>query len=413
MLPPSLRRWGLPLGFCSLGVLALVGSSGAGAAPIEDGQAVLGRGGGERARPELAGSKPAAGPRPKEITPSLAAPSHCSARALILLKGRPLAGGRLVGSAGLPLVRAAGGDTPVLELRLAAPRPLAGPPVSAPAVAAPAVATASPAAESEAPAAEAQPTPTIRLLLDTGASTNLVTPQLVQRLGLASEAVAPGSLDLAGGGQDCAGLTPRRTRLPDLVLGPGNALQLTGAEALVLPVPALPEGVDGVLGAPSLRLLPIRIDPAAGRLTWGPAALMLPVPAGARRVALRWRHGVPLLTLGGGSGAVAALADTGAEGLFLAPPLASRLRPQGVTQPLRLVGFCGEQRVWRQRFGGLGQGAGPGAWGLHRQLTVEGIVTDNPIFRQLGIEAIVGQELLRHQGQLWRLDAPSPHLLLW
>lgn len=309
--------------------------------------------------------------------PAGAAPSAC-AHALVLTRGRPLAGGRLRGSATLPLERAAGGDTPVLSLR----RP--------------------------GEAASGSGGAAVRLLLDTGAATSLVTPALVRRLGLRSEPLPPGSLDLAGGGTDCVGLAPRRTRLPDLVLGGdgGGGLELAGLEALVLPVPALPEGVDGVLGAPTLRLLPIRIEPAAQRLVLGAVALAEPVPPGARRLALRWRHGVPLLTLNGAGGSIGALADTGAEGLFLAPSLAARLRPLDAPQALRLVGFCGEQQVWRQRFAGLERLLPP-------QGSVEGIVTANPIFGQLGVEAIVGQELLRGHGQLWRLDATPPQLLLW
>lgn len=330
--------------------------------------------------------------------------------ALIQLSGPPLAGGRLRGSASLPLVRAAGGDTPVLELRLLG-RDGAGPERGA-----------------------AGP---IRLLLDSGASSTLVTPDLARRLGLASEAVPAGNLDLAGGGLDCGGLLPRRTRLPDLALEPApgvaarpgteqavvldesRRLVLAGVEALVLPVPALPQGVDGVLGAPTLRLMPIRIDPIAGQILLGPAALAPPVPTTARRVALRWRHGVPLLAIGAAGGPVQALADTGAEGLFIQPALAARLQPLGPPQQLRLVGFCGEQRVWRQGFMGLGapEGAAPpaatGVWTLPVEQVVEGIVTENPIFHQLGIGAIVGQELLRSQRQLWRLDARRPELLLW
>jgi hypothetical protein len=43
----------------------------------------------------------------------------------------------------------------------------------------------------------------------------------------------------------------------------------------------------------------------------------------------------------------------------------------------------------------------------------ETIITDNPLFRQLGVEAIVGQGLLRTRPQLWRLDLQPPQLVLW
>jgi hypothetical protein len=44
---------------------------------------------------------------------------------------------------------------------------------------------------------------------------------------------------------------------------------------------------------------------------------------------------------------------------------------------------------------------------------VEAIILANPVFALLGVEAIVGQELLRARRQLWRLDAVPPRLELW
>ena len=318
--------------------------------------------------------------------PALARPVALGA--LIQLAGRPLSGGTLQGEARLPLERAAGGDTPVLEFQVLG------------------------AASGNGP---------LRLLLDTGASSTMVTPALAQRLGLTSAALPPAAFQLAGGGQGCAALAPRRTRLPDLRLGasgvgqPDGAsrgLLLRGAEALVLPVAALPAGVDGVLGAPTLRLLPFRIDPVAGQVVLGPGALQPPPPRSALRLALRWHRHVPLLQLASAAGPVAALADTGAEGLFLEPALAARLQPLDRGKPLRLVGFCGEQPVLRHRFLGLAlPGLAPPPGQPNQGL--EGIVTANPIFAQLGVGAIVGQELLRQQRQLWRLDRTPPQLLLW
>jgi predicted aspartyl protease len=309
--------------------------------------------------------------------PALARPVALGA--LIQLAGRPLSGGTVQGEARLPLERAAGGDTPVLEFQVLG---------------------------------AANGNGRLRLLLDTGASSTMVTPELAQRLGLASAALPPAAFQLAGGGQGCAALAPRRTRLPDLRLGANRGLVLRGAEALVLPVAALPAGVDGVLGAPTLRLLPFRIDPVAGQVVLGPGALQPPPPRAALRLALRWHRHVPLLQLASAAGPVAALADTGAEGLFLQPALAARLQPLDRGTPLRLVGFCGEQPVLRQRFLGLAlPGLAPPPGQPNQGL--EGIVTANPIFAQLGVGAIVGQELLRQQRQLWRLDRTPPQLLLW
>ena len=361
---------------------------------------------------------------------------------MIQLAGQPLSGGRSRGTVSLPLERAEGGHTPVLDFQVAG---VGAAPGSGAAAASP----------GPAPLLRRQGA-RIRLLLDTGATSTMVTPELAERLALVRRPLPAGTFGLAGGGHGCADLNPQRTRLPDLLLRdpaapPGTpGLSLEGVEALVLPVAALPVGVDGVLGAPSLRLLPIRIDPSLGRIALGAAALdQLPFPLSPsssatpparssaprdpqptapatsrsrpQRVPLRWHRGVPLLQLRTSVGPVQALADTGAEGLFLQPALAARLRPLGPAQPLRLVGFCGEQRVERRLYAGLG--LGPGSGGLAATpgspspgdgpAGVEGIVTDNPIFEQLGVEAILGQELLHRHRQLWRLDQARPELLLW
>ncbi len=319
---------------------------------------------------------------PLPVPPPPLPPSPALA-ALIQLQGAPLAGGAASGSVTLPLQRPPGGDTPLLIFGSSG-----GP---------------------------------VRLLLDTGASSTMVTPALADRLGLATLPVPAGGFDLAGGGSACDELRPRRTRLPPLELrserdGQGR-LRLVGAEALVMPAGALPEGVDGVLGAPSLRRLPVHIDPLRSRLSLGTAAVeaAAAMPPPRLRIPLRWHKGVPLLTLPSVAGPVEALVDTGAEGLFLHPSLAARLHPLGPARPVRLVGFCGEQAVQRRPFTGLalpgeplpGQGDGAPVRPL------EGIITENPIFGQLGVEAIVGQEMLRRRPQLWRLDLAPPRLELW
>lgn len=296
--------------------------------------------------------------------------------ALIQLGGPPLAPGRSSGQAGVPLERASGGDTPVLSLQSSG-----GP---------------------------------VRLLLDTGASTTLVTPELVRRLALQSRLVDPRTFALAGAGAACPELKPRRVQLPDLeVSAAGNRFQIRGMEALVLPVAGLPEGVDGVLGAPQLRQQPLWIDPQGQRLSLGPLALVdadrlrRAAPTGATTLPLLWREGVPLMPLQTPAGSALALADTGAEGLFITPGLATKLRPTAPASAVRLAGFCGEQSASLQSLSGL---ALPGGDPAQR---VEAIVTANPIFESLRVEAIVGQELLRRRAQLWRLDALPATLSLW
>lgn len=303
------------------------------------------------------------------------------AGALIQTAGPPLRGGVITGGSRVALERAEGGETPILTFFSAR-----GP---------------------------------VRLLLDTGAASALVTPRLVQRLGLSSQPLAPKAFAIAGGGRDCPTGTLARTRLPELGLpaaGDRFPLRLVGVEALVLPGAGLPFGVDGVLAAPSLRQVPVAIDPMAGEVALGPPALRWrrTMPSQPLVLPLRWRRGVPLLPLrvpsssGGRMETVEALADTGAEGVFLTVPLAARLRPLQASQPARLVGVCGLQEVRRQRLQGLGLGTD-----AEPSQGVDAILLANPVFTLLGVEAIAGQDLLRHHRQLWRLDADPPRLELW
>lgn len=308
--------------------------------------------------------------------------------ALIQLRGGPLSGGSVKGGATVPLERAADGDTPVLSFQTAHG--------------------------------------TVRLLIDTGASSSMVTPRLAARLALSTRTMAADAFAMAGGGTGCASLQAATTELPRLTLRsvrqlPGSpqperrdALRIEGLEALVIAAGALPPGLDGVLGAPTLRQLPFLVDPGRGRVVLGTEAhsqVGPPFPTGRLRLPLRWHLGVPLLSLSTVNGPVAALVDTGAEGLFLTPTLASRLHPLGTAQPLRLVGFCGEQPALRQPLAGVALSREPMPIRSDRQVLA--IILDSPIFSQLGVEAIVGQELLRHHVQHWRLDSRPPRLELW
>lgn len=306
------------------------------------------------------------------LVPALVAPVGA---ALIQVRGTPLAGGTPSGSVLVPLERASGGDTPVLSF--------------------------------------SSPGGPVRLLVDTGASNHLVTPALAARLGLTSTPVPPEAFGLAGAGSECGDLRPRRAVLPPVQVTSGEgALRISGAEALVLPVPGLPDGIDGVLGAPLLRRLPLWIDPDGQRLALGAAALTAAASrrAGERQppasIPLRWQKGVPVSRLLGPGGGVETLLDTGAEGLFVTPGLAGRLTPLGPAQALRITGFCGLQKASRLPMSGVG-------WPGEPLKPVETVITENPVFAELGVEVILGQELLRNRGQLWRLDQSPPTLTLW
>jgi len=311
----------------------------------------------------------------------LAAPPAGSL-ALIQERGTPLPSGRVTGGTQVPLERAEGGDTPVLTFH--------------------------------------SDRGSVRLLLDTGAASAMVSPALVRRLGLESRPLSRDQFSLAGGGETCVHGALSKTRLPELRLAAGTSqrlsLRLQGVQAFVLPVVALPQGIDGVLGAATLKQVPFGVDPHKGRVFFGGPAMQwrMRMPSRPDVIPLLWRRGVPLGGIrvrSGSDGKIKqwnSLIDTGAEGLFLPPEVAAQLRPLGKGQAARLVGVCGQQQVWRQRLMGIGMGPQAPPIQIH-----EAILTTNPVFALLGVEAIVGQELLRFRAQLWRLDTDPPRLELW
>jgi hypothetical protein len=160
----------------------------------------------------------------------------------------------------------------------------------------------------------------------------------------------------------------------------------------------------------------VMVDPVAAIVALGEPALQRrrTLPSPSQVVTLTWRRRLPLLPLrirpgaGGSTDTLPALADTGAEGLFMTPALAERLTPLQASQPARLVGVCGMQEVRRQPLFGVAIGTERPGWE-----SVEAILLTNPVFALLDVEAIVGQELLRHHRQLWRLEANPPRLELW
>lgn len=149
-----------------------------------------------------------------------------------------------------------------------------------------------------------------RWLVDSGATTALVTPALAARLTLRRHFLAA-RVATAGGVQ-----TVDRYTLPALPLF-GSA---TDATALAVDLAELfgPAGarVDGLLGAPWLREGATTFDFARGELRWAPAGAA--PPPGAAVLPLRWDDALPVVRLAiGERKAEDFLFDTGNAGALV------------------------------------------------------------------------------------------------
>jgi hypothetical protein len=161
------------------------------------------------------------------------------------------------------------------------------------------------------------------------------------------------------------------------------------------------------LGASALRQLPMLIDPTQQQVRFDQQLSIHSAPAEALRLPLQWRDYVPLVQVSDQSGkSTLALLDTGAEAVFVGVPLAQRLSPQSPPSGVEIQGFCGSEFAVERLFAGLSVG----------DITLQrspAIVTRNRILKDLNVEAIIGQPMLKNRRQLWLLNRPDPVLLLW
>jgi hypothetical protein len=125
-----------------------------------------------------------------------------------------------------------------------------------------------------------------RCLIDSGASSAVVSPRVVREQRL--EVIDRQRVATAGGVMQL-----ERVALPPVEVG---ALRLAADSALVLDLGAqlgdAGAGLDGLIGAPSLRDRVTRFDLAAARVSWPDRA----APAGTAWP-LRWDQGLPVLRL--------------------------------------------------------------------------------------------------------------------
>ena len=102
-----------------------------------------------------------------------------------------------------------------------------------------------------------------QLLLDTGASSTIISPEIAARLGITSEQTVIGMAQVVGG----AILQTGTVKLRSITVGPRTR---TGLNVHIVRHNGPPVGFDGLLGMDFLRGLTYHIDFQRGLITWGP-----------------------------------------------------------------------------------------------------------------------------------------------
>jgi predicted aspartyl protease len=238
-----------------------------------------------------------------------------------------------------------------------------------------------------------------KVLLDTGASLSMVSPDLTQSLGLTGKELPPEEIRYAVAGDGCQKMNASIYQLPVIKLGTAKA---TGLQALQLSQAIIPENLAGILGMDLLSHFNFQIDPVRKELLLSPTseppkrdrnqAIPLVMQDGVALVQVKINRDSPFLFL----------IDTGAESTFISPEVAAKLKlsPDSM-KPIQVQGFCGLESASYTSLAEVTVG--------DRALkNIESVVLQNTaVLDSLKVDGILGQNFLNSFHQSWYFDHSS------
>ena len=235
-------------------------------------------------------------------------------------------------------------------------------------------------------------------LLDTGASTTMITSAVAQQLGLKGEPISNEGLDYAVAGDDCPNMNAILHHLPPLVI---NQVRVEELQGLEFSTTVIPEELFGVLGMDFLKNFDIIINPKNRQLQ-----LLNPSELSAESfedaIPLHSRLGVMLAAVKiNGKGPFTFLLDTGADTIFISEQLANQLQLDPLNrQEIQVQGFCGLEDAERAHLEQVS------IQGYH-QNNLEAVILSSPVLDLLQVDGIIGQSFFNHYQQYWRFSSPS------
>lgn len=232
-----------------------------------------------------------------------------------------------------------------------------------------------------------------QFLIDTGASTTMLSAALVKALQLQGRPVPGDKLASAVAGNECSSMNATLHTLPTLRF---QTVEVKGLSGLKFENTVIPEGLSGVLGMDVLGRFDLQLHPQARTLKLT-APTPLPIAAADQAVPLQKKLGVFLAKLTmNGQGPFTLLLDTGADSTFISEEVAARIKldPKN-REPIQIQGFCGLEPATRSRVATL-------KLYQHEQSNLEAIVLTSSILKLLGVDGILGQNFLQHYQQHWR-----------
>ncbi|MGD1806844.1 retroviral-like aspartic protease family protein [Dapis sp. BLCC M126] len=232
-------------------------------------------------------------------------------------------------------------------------------------------------------------------LLDTGASTSIISTETIKKLELIGKPVPQELLTYAVAGDECPEMKANLHRLPVLKIDNVKVENLTGLEFTTT---VMPEGLSGVLGMDILSNFDVEINPQTQELR-----LLPPTPIPAKNIndaiPLKSKLGVMLAEVEiNGNGPFIFMIDTGAESIFISQKLASQLKISvAERQPIQVQGFCGIEMA---EYASLAKVK----MGNYELKNLETVILSSPVLKLLEVDGILGQNFLNNYQQYWRFN---------
>jgi predicted aspartyl protease len=237
---------------------------------------------------------------------------------------------------------------------------------------------------------------TLSFVLDSGASNTMVDTQVAQRLGLQGQFVPSDLLGSLAIGQQFAKQKMSLYPLPPITVGQAQVSRLSG---IGLSTSVLPFKSAGVLGLDFLSRFDIILNPQSLNLR-----LVSPTSPIASGLRLEGRLGVmttPQVYING-KGPYRFLLDTGASVTTISESLAQRLMLRTFSdQNFYVAGWGGNTQAKQAKLE---------RFNFHSQQIskLNILVVNSPFFQSLGVEGIIGQDILNRYVQHWRFGPPGP-----
>lgn len=234
-------------------------------------------------------------------------------------------------------------------------------------------------------------------LLDTGASTTLLSTPMVQQLGLVGEKIDSERLNSAVAGDDCPEMSANVHELPTIAVDGVRVEELRGLEFTNT---LIPDGLSGVLGMDFLRHFDLKLNPQTQQLKLLPPSQLNSTET-LEAIPLKSRLGVMLAEIQiNGQGPFTFMLDTGADTIFISPSLANILQlDRASRQDIQVIGFCGVEIAERSTLKQVKMGD-------TEQTNLEAVILSSPsVLDLLEVDGILGQNFLNRYEQYWRFSS--------